>query len=132
MKKLILLFLILLSLTSNSCSTITTQPTSASTTLEQTQDVAIKSVVSLGTVLVTAPSMLKTARLSNLLTKTDYNNAVDIYNQALAAYNILNTSLQAVITAKEDPSKASTYLTALAAYLTKINALNDILKALKG
>ena len=76
--------------------------------------------------------MLKTARLSNLLTKTDYNNAVDIYNQALAAYNILNTSLQAVITAKEDPSKASTYLTALAAYLTKINALNDILKALKG
>jgi hypothetical protein len=136
---LLLLLCLTLSLGCSGCAgTATVTPDApAATVIVQTpaeiaQDVATKSVLSLGEVLVTAPALLKAARQSGKLSKEGYNTGVDIYNQALASYTILNQALQAAITAGKDPTSVAGYTMAMAKFLSERNLLANIITATGG
>jgi uncharacterized protein (UPF0261 family) len=135
MKKLILLPLLILALLVNGCATTKIDPSGATvpmTKIEQAQDTATKTVLSLGEVLISAPKLLKTARQAGQLTKEAYNDAVDIYNQALASYTLLNRALSAAIAAGQDPSAIAGYTKALAAYMSERDLLSNIIAATGG
>jgi hypothetical protein len=102
------------------------------TKIEQAQDTATKTVLTIGEVLITAPGALKAARNANYLDKAGYNNAVDIYNQARASYILLNTALQAAITAGTDPTSVSSYTTAMTKFLGDKALLDNIVTAIGG
>lgn len=93
----------------------------------QTQDIATKSVVVMGNILITAPEMLKSARAAGLMTKEQFNSSVDVYNKALASYTLLNKALQSTITAGQDPNAAQSYISALAQYMTDRDNLSAML-----
>jgi hypothetical protein len=116
-----------------SCATTMTNSAGQTVTLsplEQSQDVATKATLVLGQILVTTPGVLKTAYSNSKMSKTDFNNSVDIYNRALASYTILNQALQTTIKAGLDPSSAAVYQLALTQFLTDKTSLDNLLTAL--
>lgn len=128
MRKFLMLTLLLLAFNMTGCPAATVAPTGP-TVIEQAQDTATKAVLALGEVLIVAPKALKTARLTGQLDKAGYNNAVDIYNQALASYTLLNQALQAAITAGKDPTSVGSYISALAKFTADRQLLGDIITA---
>jgi hypothetical protein len=137
MKKLILFPLLMLSLLALNpgCATTKTDPTGVTvpmSKIEQAQDAATKSVLSLGEVIIVAPGALKAARTANYLTRDQFNDAVDIYNRALASYSLLNKALQATITAGVDPTSATGYVAAMATFVTDKALLDNIMTATGG
>jgi hypothetical protein len=103
------------------------------TALEQTQDTATKSVVAMGQVLFTAkPAIINARKVGFITTKEGFNNAVDIYNKALASYALLNRGLQAAITAGKDPSTFMGYTTALSTYTADKKNLDALLTLIGG
>lgn len=136
LKRALLPFLLLLCLTlslgCSGCAGTTPGPAQQTTTLDQAQDAATKTVLAMGDILISAPNLLKAARQSGKLTKADYNSSVEIYNQALASYTLLNQALQAAITAGKDPAGLDSYSIALAKFLVDRNLLNNFVIATGG
>lgn len=96
---------------------------------EQAQESATKTVLVLGSIFASAPGIIKTARDANKISKEQYNNAVDLYNQALASYSLLNKTLQVVITENVDPSSNSKYVTAMSQFLLDRKNLETLITA---
>ncbi len=135
MKRLFLIPLCLILLACNSgCSTTKVDPTTGATVqltgIEQAQNAATTSVLVLGQAVLSAKPMLQKARAAGYLTKEQFNNSVDIYNQALASYTLLNKALQAAISAGQDPSTVAGYTVALAKFATDKQVLDNITVAL--
>lgn len=123
MKKSILLLLILLS---SSCAIGNKpQPLIQVVSIEEIQEAATKSVVSLGLVLASANKIISEARNNGMITKEQYNSLVDLYNASEVTYSVLNEALQKAIAANKDPNQVTPYLVALSSYLTQINKLKE-------
>jgi uncharacterized protein (UPF0261 family) len=86
----------------------------------------------MGEIIITAPGVLKSLRGAGKLTKEQYNNSVDIYNQALASYKLLNQALQAAISAGKDPGSVASYTGALTKFLLDRDVLNNIITVTGG
>lgn len=130
MKRLILILLFLLAF--NGCATTnqvtdSTGATRVFTSAEQAQDTATKTVVTLGNVLVSAPSALKAAYANKQMSKEDYNKAVDVYNASLIAYRVLNKALQDAITNNQNPNEMQTYVSALTDYVSQSSLLTSLI-----
>ena len=128
MKRLLFPLLLLLSIALAGCATPSIVATGS--TVTQAQSAATKTVLSLGEVLVAAKSGLIQARQSGQLTKDQFNQAVDIYNQALASYKLLNISCQAAVTIGTDPTAQKNYIDALSRFLADKGLLDTIMTAL--
>ena len=122
-----LLIALLLSVTLAGCATTGTTP---ATPQVAAQDVATKSLLSVGAVLQAAPGIVNALYDAGKLSKADYNNFVMIYNQALASFNLADEALQVAIKAGQDPNMTIAYTTALANFMTSKKTVSDLIAAM--
>ena len=112
----------------SSCATVPTTVTPVVTAQED----ATKTVEALGQVLAAASNSIVDARHAGLLTKDQYNHAVDIYNQAINSYIVLNLALQSALKISDDPKNVKVYKDAMVQFLSDKGLLDSILAVVRG
>jgi hypothetical protein len=126
-KYLILLPLIVLSLCS--CAGTLSTPTTATSAVVSAQDAAEKSLYAVGVALQAAPGVMDALYKAGKLSKDDFNSAVPIYNRALASYQVAVSALKAAVTAGQDPTQATGYVSALNTFLADKGTIDNLLTA---
>ncbi len=130
MKQLIILAFLAISMTCTGCAT--TAPGTSTTTVQQAQQVAEKSLYAAGSVLKATPPVLNALYDAGKISKADYNNAVVIYNRALASFNVAVDVLKGCVAAGQDPGGSTVYLAALTTFATDSSTVNNVITALGG
>ena len=131
MKTLLLLIPICLLL--NGCPASAIKPTDApSTPIASAQQAAEKSLYAAGSALKAAPEVLEALYNAGKLSKVDYNNAVPVYNQALASFNVAVDALKATIAIGADPNKTLAYTKALSTFITDKATVDNLIVSLGG
>ncbi len=93
------------------------------------QNAAQDSLYAIGTAMQATPGILNALYDAGKLSKTDYNNAVPVFNQALASFQLAVTALKAAKTAEQDPNTTAAYVTALKSFLDDKNSIDNLMTA---
>lgn len=127
MKRLLILPLLLLCL--SACAGTMSQQTGTQSAVVSAQGAAQKSLYAIGVTLQAAPGVLDALYNAGKLSKADYNNAVPVYNQALASYQLAVSALFASVKAGQDPNQSTAYVLALNTFLTDKTNIDNLLTA---
>ena len=117
MKKLFLTAVMLLMICSCAGNTTLTPTSNTSAAITSAQDAAEKSLTAIGIALQATPAVLNALYDSGKMSKQDYNNAVPVYNQAVASFKLAVSALSDIKKAGQDPNVSPDYLDALGAFV---------------
>ena len=121
-----ILFLVLLALSLSGCATLNGTPATPPA-IVSAQDAATKSLYAIGALLQATPGVLDSLYAADKLSKADYNNAVQVYNQALASFNVACEALKTAVKAEQDPASVTAYVQALQGFLGDKVALDNLM-----
>lgn len=124
MKKLIALLLLTTLLTLNGCAT------TGKSNLVVAQQTAQQAALVSGSFFKATPPIVDALFAAGKITKDQYNQIAQGYNQSLAAYQLYVAAVDVAIASGTDPASNTSVVNSLAAFTTSQNNLTNLMTAL--